>query len=467
MDNNRQPWITDGAWKTGLLGAFSVLLFAYAFSLTHVKIVGDTGDAGQFGGYFVLLERLGGLSKTDQGLLCLALVATVMIASEMWRLRRFLGARYITLSPLLQAKQYRLFFTDAVVRYLKLTLLFWLIIQFYRSAGEYGFQHHSPYYQPWFTLLGYLWWLFIYLGLPYIVLTRALQHNGDGDNKDYARLVDQLALKLWDIVSCNVQTPRFDNALRASLRGLLVKLFFAPIMTVFFIDQFGHLTANINYLLHGLPARIDAGHYNHDAFNRDLVNISASIIFAIDVALAWCGYLVSSRWVDNQTVSAEPTLLGWATCVLSYPPFRVIVAWLFVGPGDKLFLSLPNASFVTLFAVMMIASYLVYLSVTVCFGLRFSNLTHRGIIRSGAFAWVRHPAYAAKNFGWWCVGFPMVIYQINSIGWRAALLMFLGLCLNSWIYYWRAITEERHLCFDPRYQDYCRQVPYRFIPRVL
>jgi protein-S-isoprenylcysteine O-methyltransferase Ste14 len=36
----------------------------------------------------------------------------------------------------------------------------------------------------------------------------------------------------------------------------------------------------------------------------------------------------------------------------------------------------------------------------------------------------------------------------------------------SFIYFLRAVTEERHLSSDPDYLAYCKRVPYRFIPGV-
>ncbi|WP_436428256.1 hypothetical protein, partial [Enterococcus faecium] len=42
----------------------------------------------------------------------------------------------------------------------------------------------------------------------------------------------------------------------------------------------------------------------------------------------------------------------------------------------------------------------IYAWATVAFGLRFSNLTHRGILTHGPYALSRHPAYLAKNLFW-------------------------------------------------------------------
>ena len=176
-------------------------------------------------------------------------------------------------------------------------------------------------------------------------------------------------------------------------------------MTVFFYDNFTHLLNNSDYLTSNALPRLMSGEYEYAKLATDLGNILTNIIFTLDVGLAWCGYVISSRWLDNNTVSAEPSVFGWMVCLISYPPFRVIGGWLLTGPGESLYTQIPNQPAVAFFGSLMMATYFLYMLPTIWFGLRFSNLTHRGIIRTGPYAFVRHPAYAAKNLAWWCVGF--------------------------------------------------------------
>jgi len=98
---------------------------------------------------------------------------------------------------------------------------------------------------------------------------------------------------------------------------------------------------------------------------------------------------------------------------------------------------------------------LVYLWATLSLGTRCSNLTNRGIVKGGAYRFIRHPAYIAKNTAWWLTILPVM-----------SIPAFLSMLTWSFIYYLRAITEERHLIKDPDYQKYCRKVKYRFIPWV-
>lgn len=452
-----RPWITDGAWITGVAGTLTILLLGLVFGSQQAHSTLMPGFDGP-------LEE----QKRWVMLTALGIVAAVMYGVEVLRLWRFDAARFKRIDPHLLAGRQGAFVLDCVKRYLLLGLLFWLCRLGYHSLNEYGYRPNNTYYQPWFYTLEILWRVYLVAGLPYILLTRARQYDAAADRKDYARLTEKCLLSLIArLPRLGHLQPAFDGDDGRAARGLAVKFFFAPVMTIFFADNFFHLQNNLDYLTGtALPAMV-GGSYDYAGLGRDMGNVFSTVIFTIDVGLAWCGYIISSRWVDNQTVSAEPTLLGWIVCLISYPPFRVIGGWLLSGPGEKLYTQMPYPNLVGIFGTMMLISYFFYMLPTIWFGLRFSNLTHRGILRRGPFAVVRHPAYAAKNFGWWCVGFPAAVYVGVTSSVEQGILYVLGLILLSTIYYARAITEERHLSFDPAYREYCRHVPYRFIPYVI
>ncbi len=88
---------------------------------------------------------------------------------------------------------------------------------------------------------------------------------------------------------------------------------------------------------------------------------------------------------------------------------------------------------------------------TVVFGIRFSNLTHRGILTHGPYAWSKHPAYVSKNLFWWLASLPFLSASgsFTDMVRNTALL-----AIVSGVYYWRAKTEEKHLGADPAYQEY-------------
>jgi protein-S-isoprenylcysteine O-methyltransferase Ste14 len=366
--------------------------------------------------------------------------------------------------------------------------LFSLAIAFYQTANEYGFGHGGAqgYYRPWFAVMETFRQIYLWGGLPYVLLTRALQHDPRADRKQAAFVVIKAARRLYARFErrgeegAAVEPPghtqppyreaatrsgeegepadplAFDRYDKSAVLGLFVKIFFVPIMTVFFVDQFSHLIKNYEYL---------SGPNLH-ATIHDVHNVSYTIVFAVDVGLAWCGYVVSSRWIKNTLFSVEPTTLGWLVALLSYPPFNRTFGFYFSTPNENGFFSIASPTAVFVFAICSILSFTVYTSATVCFGLRFSNLTHRGIIQRGPYALVRHPAYAAKNFSWWCVMLPYAIWEMWTQSSAAPLLQVVGLVMMSGIYFWRAITEERHLSRDAEYRLYMKKVPYRFIPGV-
>ena len=111
--------------------------------------------------------------------------------------------------------------------------------------------------------------------------------------------------------------------------------------------------------------------------------------------------------------------------------------------GHPLLLGITGAVLVVLTAI--------YAWATIAFGLRFSNLTDRGILTHGPYAFTKHPAYLSKNLFWWIAGFPFLVTTDNPVD---AIRNTALLCVVSGIYYWRARTEEWHLGADPHYRAY-------------
>ncbi|MBL4827371.1 MAG: hypothetical protein JKY66_06610 [Spongiibacteraceae bacterium] len=454
--NTKGSWVSDRAWISGLTGALAVVTIAAWYSSANILNKG----LSVFG--YPLTHQ-----HNDTVLAALIMVCLSMVAVETIRLWRWHRMAFFNVHPKLRSAHHWRFVVECVKHYLLYLCLLYLVIAFYQTAGEYGFKRSAPYYQNWFRFLDIAWAGYLWLGLPYVLLTRAVKYSPDCDRRDLACFFEKLLLyPISRLTPRNKQHQGFDEKDKKMTRALLVKLFFTPLMTVFFLDQFPHLINNLTYVVNDLGTLIINGHYNHTAFNRDFFNITIALIFSIDVALAWCGYTVSSRWVDNQTFSAEPSILGWLVCLICYPPFQSILGIYYAAPAEREILQLTNQWVVSLFTGMMVMSYVVYMLATLWFGVRFSNLTHRGIIRTGPYSFVRHPAYAAKNFSWWCVMFPIILYNAAHNGTLLACTQILGLGLMSWVYYLRATTEERHLGSDPRYQEYCEKVGYRFIPGV-
>ena len=79
----------------------------------------------------------------------------------------------------------------------------------------------------------------------------------------------------------------------------------------------------------------------------------------------------------------------------------------------------------------------VYSWATISFGIRFSNLTNRGIITNGPYRYTKHPAYIAKNLSWWMESVPFVSNQVCSSA--APLVLCRQECIRTAVHRrWRA-----------------------------
>jgi protein-S-isoprenylcysteine O-methyltransferase Ste14 len=161
-----------------------------------------------------------------------------------------------------------------------------------------------------------------------------------------------------------------------------------------------------------------------------------ALIFFIDTAYFAFGYITESSVLQNKVKSVEPTLLGWVAALLCYPPFNAtitsaIIPWY---PNDGVRFWSTEATAIAYFVI--IALYTIYVWASVALGTKCSNLTNRGIVKSGPYAYVRHPHYISKNLAWWITLIPIMSVPV-----------FLSMAAWTIIYAIRAITEERHfLC---------------------
>ena len=187
-------------------------------------------------------------------------------------------------------------------------------------------------------------------------------------------------------------------------------------------------------------------------------NALFDILFTIDVQIGTVGYLLTFRPLDAHIRSGNPFLAGWLAALLCYPPF----VYAFMGNGGVIqyeyqtegwgFWMDGHGMVLWLWAALLIALTACYAWATMAFGIRFSNLTYRGVLTNGPYRFTRHPAYLSKNLFWWGTTMP---FFVTTGSWLEAArnTVFLG-CVSA-IYFWRAKTEEAHLLAeDPKYREY-------------
>ncbi len=200
-----------------------------------------------------------------------------------------------------------------------------------------------------------------------------------------------------------------------------------------------------------------------------LVGWLITAMFVVDIAFATVGYVLTMKPLDSHIRSANPYAAGWMAALICYPPF------IMMGDGGPLDYHPGTGEWsdwlagypavIWAFGAVLVLLTGIYAWATVAFGLRFSNLTHRGILTHGPYAWTKHPAYLAKNAFWWLSTLPFLATtgsMIDAV--RNTILM----AAVSGVYYWRARTEEKHLGADLAYRAYAewmdRHAP---IPRLI
>lgn len=180
------------------------------------------------------------------------------------------------------------------------------------------------------------------------------------------------------------------------------------------------------------------------------------LLFLIDVQIAMVGYLLTLKPLDANIRSANPYLAGWVAALICYPPFILMgpgsVLDYHPGTADWAFWMEGNEALLWAWGALLVVLTGIYAWATVAFGLRFSNLTYRGVLTGGPYRFTRHPAYLSKNLFWWCSTLPFLVTSQSMVD---AIRNTVILAMVSAVYYWRAKTEEKHLGEeDPKYREY-------------
>jgi len=200
----------------------------------------------------------------------------------------------------------------------------------------------------------------------------------------------------------------------------------------------------------------DWSHIVHDPVQTG--NALFDILFTIDVQIGTVGYLLTLRPLDAHIRSGNPLLAGWLAALICYPPF----VYAFMGNGGVIQYEYNTAGWgywlaghnalLWVWAGLLAALTTLYAWATVAFGIRFSNLTYRGVLTHGPYRLSRHPAYLSKNLFWWLSTLPFLVTSHSPVD-MIRDTVFLG-CVSA-IYYWRARTEEAHLLReDAKYREY-------------
>ena len=245
--------------------------------------------------------------------------------------------------------------------------------------------------------------------------------------------------------------------------ALLLKFFFAPLMINWCL---GH-ASDMSDSLVTLYGNLNDGHHRPRAVRQRRCSgrVSRSSCSSTR-SCSRIGYIVEIPALKNRIRSVDPTFFGWFICLACYPPFNGFTEHFFEWQSTD-FPRFENDTLHFIANISILVLMAIYSWAIVALGFKASNLTNRGIVARGPYAFVRHPAYIAKNSAWWIGALPTLYLQYamgNTRGFFYALLALFGW---TTIYLLRAITEERHLLLaDNGYAQYMAKVRWRFIPGV-
>lgn len=218
----------------------------------------------------------------------------------------------------------------------------------------------------------------------------------------------------------------------------LVKLFFLPLMYGYAVDDW------LFFFQQPFP----------DGSFRSVYEYLYRFAFFVDVVFAIIGYALSLRLTGAHVRWPERTFRGWAVCLMCYMPFWQVIGRDFLAYDDSIVWGLlleQHPLAYALWGSTILALLAVYGGSTVCFGMRFSNLTYRGTIWQGPYALVRHPAYICKNASMWMVQLPFLAAAPGEAMANTLALAGIGL-----LYFLRARHEET-CCSEARdYRLYVR-----------
>ena len=196
---------------------------------------------------------------------------------------------------------------------------------------------------------------------------------------------------------------------------------------------------------------------------------TSALCFFIDLAYASIGYMMNFKILNTQTRTAEPTFFGWFVAIMCYWPFWGVLFYQFFFKYNEVgWLSVFEVQSIGwwIWFVMIIGLEFMYSMATVAAGIRFSNLTYRGLWNTGPYKYTKHPAYVFKNISWWLISMPFMA-QTPAMAVKLCFLLF-GVNI---IYYLRAKTEERHLSHYPEYVAYALEMNdksiFRWVAKLL
>lgn len=301
----------------------------------------------------------------------------------------------------------------------------WIIVSFFYWLFP---VYNDNLYTTYFMVLKNYWWLLCILAVLYFAIEDMISKKTDDAYWQLGR---------W------LLTHREDACKEDIIelfRGWGVKFFYLALMLPYFDFRLSWFMQADFSLMFQQP--------------QDIFSYAEEFIFFIDLAVAAVGYIMTLNIFNTHIRSSEPTFFGWFVAIACYWPFYSDLFgryYLDYGTGIYWQNVFANSAWFYVWTILILTCELIYSLSTIALGIRFSNLTYRGLITSGPYRFTKHPAYVFKNISWWLISMPFLAFNENpALAIKGTILLF-GVNI---IYYARARTEENHLSHYPEYVEY-------------
>jgi protein-S-isoprenylcysteine O-methyltransferase Ste14 len=330
----------------------------------------------------------------------------------------------------------------------------WLVIIF--SAKM--LYHQLPFYgtdrfQANFLFFEQLFTAYIFVGLPYFLLTLIVKSSRQEDFYDPAiRLIHIVKQLVMGLVREDKNKAAYlvlrNKANRKVLLNLVMRAYFIPIMV---IQVLGSTLSNLEML----------DRITNDNHILNFLYFVTTFLWTMDIINATLGYCLESRWLENRSRSIDMTITGWLVCFCCYEPLNQFTGALFpfapfVATHNPQDLIVANLNFLIAFKVVEIILLCGHIYSDVSLGPSIVNITFKRLQSRGPYGLVRHPGTTTKLLYWLS---QSIVYKQF---WTLKILY--GYSMWAAIYIGRALTEERHLKKYPEYREYIKKVKYRFLP---
>lgn len=256
-------------------------------------------------------------------------------------------------------------------------------------------------------------------------------------------------------------TYQFGLLARMQVRSINWTIFFDGVRewllrTFFLLINFYGAVWYIGYLReNGLPD-----------INGDFVEFIARLdlaIFGLIVLSILPGYIFASRLIHTELKKVDRTWFGWAINLCCYPPINgaIFGAWVRYVPASEtmsIYQTVPPWAYHTaahpalllLVGALVIFFAIIHLWGEAIVGIRAANISMRGIVTTGPFAFTKHPIYVSKCLQWATLYFP-VLNAVGVVNPIQSGILFMLVCA---IYVGRSLSEERLLATDSTYVRY-------------